>query len=248
MEHLTAITQEEANSLRKKEVAGTVAAGLHNRPGLAWFSLHSPIPSHLSSLRCSGHAEDAVGQLRSEPAAGGQRLPQAESGHRDVPQVSLGKSILAPDGCTLSAKSSPYFIIIIIIMMMSAWFRLIPPLVLDPVWRIWTGSSTRCCPSRCWTSLKPSPTSCRRYLGQAASLRSHAHSLPSSNAATRLCPACDVYPTRRRCRRRRSRPCSCRRTPCTTTSATRSVRTADTRGCLEQASQSAAPVPEVWRG
>lgn len=87
MEHLTAITQEEANSLRKKEVAGTVAPGTifktldHNKPCSA-LSIH---PS--SSLHCSGHAEDAVGQLRPEPAAGGQRLPQAESGHRDVPQV-----------------------------------------------------------------------------------------------------------------------------------------------------------------
>lgn len=81
MEHLTAITQEEANSLRKKEVAGKPSCASH-------FQIQTHCLRSLSlPFRCSGHAEDAVGQLRPEPAAGGQWLPQAESGHWDVPQV-----------------------------------------------------------------------------------------------------------------------------------------------------------------
>lgn len=32
------------------------------------------------------------------------------------------------------------------------------------VWRIWTGSLIRCCPSKFWTNLKPSPTSYKRYV------------------------------------------------------------------------------------
>ena len=32
------------------------------------------------------------------------------------------------------------------------------------VWRIWTRSLIRCCPSKLWTNLKPLPTSCKRYV------------------------------------------------------------------------------------
>lgn len=68
MEHLTAITQEEANSLRKKEVAGKKKTSHASHFCFDSASLTFSFPS----FHCSGHAEDAVRQLRSEPPAGGQ--------------------------------------------------------------------------------------------------------------------------------------------------------------------------------
>lgn len=104
------------------------------------------------------------------------------------------------------------------------------------VWRVWTGSLIRCCPSKFWTNLKPLPTSYKRYVLSGYVFcgchQCHESLVEKSNSVwikiTTFKPQRDlscplIVLCRRRCRKQRSRPCSCRKMLYMATSETRSV-------------------------